>query len=56
MIFLFSLQAFADSIRDELADFAEQGVGDDVVLLFSAHSLPMSVCFVGHLLLHGISS
>ncbi|XP_065063801.1 ferrochelatase, mitochondrial-like isoform X2 [Rhopilema esculentum] len=37
------IKAFADSIKDELAVFAEQGVEDDVVILFSAHSLPMSV-------------
>ena len=37
-------QAFAEVIRDELAKFPE-AVRDDVVILFSAHSLPMKVRF-----------
>ena len=35
-------QAFAKCITDELAKFDED-VRDDVVILFSAHSLPMKV-------------
>ena len=40
--FKFCLQAFADVIRDELFKFPEE-VRDDVIILFSAHSLPMKV-------------
>nr|KAG5691210.1 hypothetical protein BaRGS_019421 [Batillaria attramentaria] len=36
------VKAFADSIRDELARFPEED-RDDVVILFSAHSLPLKV-------------
>ncbi|XP_072020876.1 ferrochelatase, mitochondrial-like isoform X2 [Amphiura filiformis] len=36
------IQAFTNLIKEELAKFPED-VQDDVVLLFSAHSLPMSV-------------
>ena len=39
-------QAFTQLVKDELAKFPEE-VQDDVVILFSAHSLPMSVsCFL----------
>lgn len=36
------VQAFAESIQSELAKFSED-VRDDVVILFSAHSLPLKV-------------
>ncbi|KAL8603902.1 hypothetical protein ACOMHN_005122 [Nucella lapillus] len=36
------VKAFADNIREELARFPEED-RDDVVILFSAHSLPMKV-------------
>ena len=35
-------QAFADNIREELTRFPEED-RDDVVILFSAHSLPLKV-------------
>ena len=38
----FSLQAFAETIRAELDKFPSD-VRDDVVILFSAHSLPLKV-------------
>jgi ferrochelatase len=38
----FFLQAFVENIRDELSKFPAH-VRNDVVILFSAHSLPMSV-------------
>ena len=41
----FFLQAFAETIREELAKFPEED-RDDVVILFSAHSLPMKVNFL----------
>lgn len=36
------VQAFAETIRDEIAKFSSE-VRDDVVILFSAHSLPLKV-------------
>ena len=39
---LFFLKTFADNIKVELEQFPED-VRNDVVILFSAHSLPMSV-------------
>ncbi len=36
------LQAFAQTIREEIGRFPEED-RDDVVVLFSAHSLPMKV-------------
>ena len=36
------MQAFAETIRDEIGKFPSED-RDDVVLLFSAHSLPMKV-------------
>ena len=35
-----SVQAFAETIREELSKFPEED-RDDVVILFSAHSIPM---------------
>ena len=35
-------QAFAETIRDEIAKFPAEDQ-DDVIILFSAHSLPMKV-------------
>lgn len=35
-------QAFVEVVKDELSKFPEE-VKDDVVILFSAHSLPMKV-------------
>ena len=47
------MQAFANNIRDALAKFPAEK-RDEVVLLFSAHSLPMQVSIVAMscLLLH----
>jgi len=41
-VFLFLVKAFVQNIRDELVKFPAN-VRNDVVILFSAHSLPMSV-------------
>ena len=42
LISVFLPQAFADTIRAELDKFPSD-VRDDVVILFSAHSLPLKV-------------
>ena len=36
------IEAFSDNIQKELLKFPEE-VRDDVVIMFSAHSLPMTV-------------
>jgi protoheme ferro-lyase len=41
------LQAFADSIREELQSGFSEQEREDVVLLFTAHSLPLSVVSKG---------
>ena len=46
ILLLFSLsKAFAENVQAELAKFPAD-VQNDVVILFSAHSLPMKVCCV----------
>ena len=45
MMTIYCLQAFAQTIREEISKFPVEDQ-DDVVVLFSAHSLPMKVC--GH--------
>lgn len=42
LIFFLCLQCFAEHVRNELLKFPEEK-RDDVVILFSAHSLPMAV-------------
>lgn len=48
------LQAFAETIRDEIKKFPEEDQ-DDVVILFSAHSLPLKVYFNSILIVYLIT-
>ena len=46
IVVAFFLQAFTETIRAELDKFPSD-VREDVVILFSAHSLPLKVCSKG---------